>query len=138
MKKKPLHDYTLFAEAWILLAFARFMLLFVPFRMIAKLLGKAMYEPPEGYGKDTAIQNRISEAIRRACSRSPWRTKCFEQAIAAKIMLKARSLPGTVYFGVNKKTPGKMEAHAWVKSNSLIVTGAAGVERFTVVSWFGS
>ena len=138
MSERSLSDYTLFAEAWGFLAFARLTLLFAPFKTIAKYLGKPMYEAAVNKpGEDSEVQARIKRAITRASLRSPWRTKCFEQAIAGKIMLKMRGIKSTVYFGVNK-AQNEMTAHAWLISNSIIVTGAQGVDKFTVVSWFGS
>lgn len=138
MMKRPLAEYTLFAEAWIFLAIARLMLIFIPFRKVAKLLGRAMYEAPATILPDPAVPSRISTAIQRAGRRSPWRTKCFEQAVAAKIMLKLRGITSTVYFGVNNSTPGRMLAHAWLKSNSTTVTGGPESKDFTIISWFGS
>ena len=139
MKKRSRTEYLLFAEAWILLAFARAVLILFPFKKIAPLLGKVMYEvPQEALGRGTAIQQPVGLAIARACRFSPWRTKCFEQAIAAKLMLKRRGVKTTVFFGVLKDASQKIHAHAWLKSNEMIVTGGPYVSQFTIVSWFGS
>jgi hypothetical protein len=137
MKKRPLSDYTLFAEAWIFLALGRLMLVFIPFKKIAKFLGKPMHESPAATLKDPFITGKLSMAIARAGKYSPWRTKCFEQAIAAKIMLQLRGIGSTVYFGVYKTTTA-MQAHAWLTCNATIVTGGPDVSKFTVISWFGS
>ncbi len=138
MKGRTLSDYLLFAEAWIFLAFARLVLVFVPFRKIAKMLGKAMYEAPADLQQDPIALAGVSTAIIRAGTRSPWRTKCFEQAIAAKIMLRLRGISTTVYFGINKSNQSEMRAHAWLKVNNTIVTGGPDISQFTIVSWFGS
>lgn len=139
MKKVAFIEYLLFAEAWVLLAFARSMLVFRPFKKIAPLLGKEMYEvPADSPGSQSARQKRINVAILRAGRFSPWRTKCFEQAIAAKIMLKRRGMKSTVFFGVFKSASNELMAHAWLKSNGVVVTGGPKVDQYTVVSWFGS
>ena len=138
MKERTLSEYSLFAEAWIFLAFARLVLVFVPFRRIANMLGKVMYEVPADLQQDPKVLAAVSVAIIRAGARSPWRTKCFEQAIASKIMLRLRGIRTTVYFGISKNGPGEMRAHAWLKVNDTIVTGGPDISQFTIVSWFGS
>lgn len=138
MQKKTLNEYTLFAEAWAFLAFARFALLFLPFKRIVPLLGKSMVEASGEAENKTELLDAIALAVNRACKYSPWRTKCFEQAIAAKIILKQRRLKSTLYLGVYKDQSDKMQAHAWLKHNTVIVTGGPSIEKYTVINWFGS
>jgi hypothetical protein len=137
MKQRTFSDYLLFTEAWLLLALSRLMLLFIPFRSIAPVLGKAMQQAPAQLLPNPQLPNAVSIAILRAGNRSPWRTKCFEQAIAAKIMLQLRGIKSTVYFGINKTT-NEMLAHAWLMVNDSIITGGPHISQFTIVSWFGS
>ncbi len=138
MKIVSIREYVLFGEAWLLLAFARALLLVRPFRKIAPLLGKAMQEAPSNTIRQLALQKQITLAILRAARFSPWRTKCFEQAIAAKIMLRRRHIYSTVYFGVFRDASDEMRAHAWVKINDVIVTGGPSTDHITIISWFGS
>ncbi len=137
MKQRAFSDYMLFTEAWLLLAFARLMLLFIPFRSIAKVLGQTMQQAPAQLLQNPQLPHAVGRAILRAGNRSPWRTKCFEQAIAAKIMLQLRGIKSTVYFGINKTT-NEMLAHAWLTVNNSIITGGPDISQFTIVSWFGS
>jgi hypothetical protein len=139
MKKIPRIEYLLFAEAWVLLAFARSMLVIRPFKKIAQLLGKEMYEAPDDISENgLQRQKQVLVAVLRACRFSPWRTKCFEQAIAAKVMLKRRGIKSTVFFGVFKGESNELLAHAWLISNGMIVTGGPKIDQYTVLSWFGS
>jgi hypothetical protein len=57
------------------------------------------------------------------------------QAIAAKLMLKRRGIPSTLHLGVAKED-NRFMAHAWLRSGSIILTGGAGRERFTIISTF--
>ena len=75
MKQRTFSDYLLFTEAWLILAFARLMLLFIPFRSIAPVLGKAMQQAPAQLLQKKQLPHLISIAILRAGTRSPWRTK---------------------------------------------------------------
>jgi hypothetical protein len=136
MKQTPAKDIFMFAEAWFLLAVARLMLLFVPFK---KLVPVMQYKRVKTYppGQEQLILHGIQAAIARACVRSPWRTKCFEQALAAKMMTGRRGIDSIIFFGVAKGGEGeKLQAHAWVKCESFIVTGWAGVDKYTVVGTF--
>lgn len=140
--KKPnrrVEDYLLFSEAWLLLAVARFMLICFSFKKIMPILGKqTIYkEEVEQAGHQTLLL-AIKLAIVRASGYSPWRTKCFEQALAAKMMLKRRNLISTVFFGVYKDENNILHAHAWLQSCRLIVTGGTGLDRYTILSAFKS
>lgn len=140
MKNKiQFQEFILFLEAWIFLALSRLLLLLIPFKKLAPLLGKAVFE--SNTKEASVIQlitlNQISIAIARGCHYSFWRTKCFEQGLSAKMMLRRRGLTGIIYFGVNKNKDTKnMNAHAWVLSNGIIVTGGKNLEQYTVISSF--
>lgn len=128
-------------EAWCLLALARIMLLILPFRKLAPLLGKR--SSPETEDLYNPLHHdrlhRISTAILKAAAYSPWRTQCFEQALAARLMLRCRGLATTVFFGVSKsRKKGNFNAHAWLQCNGLTVTGGKHVEQFTVIACFKS
>lgn len=128
-------------EAWCLLAFARILLLLLPFRKLAPLLGKKSSpekEQPYHSSHHTRLSH-ISSAILSAAAYSPWRTQCFEQALAARLMLRFRGLATTVFFGVSKsKKKGNFNAHAWLQCDGLTITGGKQVEQFTVIACFKS
>lgn len=128
-------------EAWCLLALARMLLLLLPFRKLAPLLGKR--SSPDNEERCNALHHtrltHISNAILKAAAYSPWRTQCFEQALAARLMLRCRGLATTVFFGVSKnKKKGHFNAHAWLQCHGLTVTGGKQVEQFTIIACFKS
>lgn len=128
----------LFAEAWLLLAIARCMLVFLPFKKIVPVLGKLEGKGVADQKDNSNFLFQIKLAIARACRYSPWRTKCFEQALAAKMMLKRRSFISTIFFGVYKDADNKLNAHAWLQTGEQIITGGGNLERYTVLSSFKS
>jgi len=139
LKEITLKEYQLFAEAWICLAVARLLLIFLPFKKLAPLLGKTV--TPDSTNDYTSVKpaflQQISIAISRGCHYAFWRTKCFEQALAAKMMLKRRGIISLLLFGVYKNPDTlKLNAHAWVICNGMIITGGKNLEIFTVVSRF--
>jgi hypothetical protein len=142
MKRISAPELLFFAEAWLLLAIARLILLFIPFRKIAPLLGRnIIIQQPLLLSKNGAsLQQRIRTAISRAHKRSPWRTACFEQAIAAKIMLRSRKTISIVYFGVQKKedAANSILAHAWLERGGIMVTGGKKIAPFSLIACFKS
>lgn len=133
-------EYVFFAEAWLLIAFARLMLVFLPFKKIVPLMGKVKTDNLESNFpvNDDNVLKKISMSILRGAHYSPWRAKCFEQALAAKIMLKRRGFKSVIYFGVYKTDTNKLLAHAWLKSNAVIITGDGKLDNYTVLSRFES
>ncbi len=79
----------------------------------------------------------VNIAFSRANRYVSWRSKCYEQAIAAKMILRGYGLESTLYYGVAKDAGGQLLAHAWLRCGDYIVTGRMGMDQFTVVGTFG-
>ena len=121
----------LLLESVILLAAARLLVLAVPFRLYARAMG-CDGETPDGPAPD--MVHRVRRAIEAVSSRVPWRSKCLEQALAAKAMLRGRGISSTLYLAVARDVA--LEAHAWLRSGDVCVTGQAAFERYTVIARF--
>lgn len=136
MNNRALIDYLLFVEAWFLLHFAKLVILFMPFKKIASRMGQLHAESTIEVSL-TAWPIRIEYAIRRASSFTLHHSKCYDQALTAKALLRQSGIPATIYFGLSKEPENNLSAHAWVRCGNKIVTGKAGMERFTVIACFG-
>jgi hypothetical protein len=134
----PWRDRALLLEAGTLLALARLVVLLVPFRLTSRLLGHRMAETPRDELPGTDRLQRMTWAIGAVAARTPWRSKCLEQALAAKVMLRARGIPSTLYLGVARSdgATGPFDAHAWLRSGTIHVTGGQDVTRYAVVASF--
>ena len=66
-----------------------------------------------------------------------WESQCLVKAIAGMKMLERRGIDSTLYLGTARDESGKMIAHAWLRSGPFYISGAEGMEKFTVVSMFG-
>ncbi len=130
-------EWRLLAEAGGCLVAARLAVWFVPFRRLAIGLGDKMAESP---AEDTEAQRAsaalIGWAVPALGRRLPWMSQCLVQAVAATWMLQRRRIPSTLYFGLAKDTGGELQAHAWVRSGTQVLTGAKGRHAFTVVATF--
>lgn len=122
----------LLLESLFALAVARLLVLLVPFRLYSRAMGKDA-EPSVG---PTApeVAHGVTRAIESVSRYAPWRNKCLEQALAAKAMLRRRGIANTLYVAVARDVA--LEAHAWVLTGDICVTGQAEFDRYTVVARF--
>jgi hypothetical protein len=120
--------------AWCLI-FASARLRFLPFARLAPTLGRHMAESPD---TDTpgalAAAQQVRWAVGAASRVMPRKPNCFPRAVAAISMLRRREVASTLYLGVDPAR--SLEAHAWVRAGSILVTGGPDPGRFTVVSMF--
>ncbi len=130
-------EQRLFFEALFWLMISRLAISLAPFRRIAPFLGHAMAETPMDPSEFRPLAGRISWAVQTASRYTPWASRCLAQAIAAKMMLKRREIPSTVYLGLSKEGPKGLSAHAWIRCGDKILTGADGRRQFKVVATFG-
>lgn len=132
----PAHRRRLLFEAGWRLAAARAAVSLLPFRRISPTLGTPMSVAESGLNdRQQQMTRDISWAIAAASGHLPIGAVCIHQAIAAKHMLSSRHIPNTLYLGTRKKD-GALEAHAWVMSGEIPVTGAQGRSQFSVISSF--
>jgi Transglutaminase-like superfamily len=129
---------------WLLLAavaavpLASLALRGLPFSRIAVWLGRPETETAPGLtsGQDRRA-HRISWAVRAAARRVPGNNRCLVQALAAAALARLSRVPTTLYLGVARNGQGRLEAHAWLRCGSRILTGRSGYRRFAVVGRFG-
>lgn len=129
----------LLLEAFVLLAFARLMVLILPFKWLAVSLGRHMNESGTQVNpSDLLIARMVGQAVRSAANNTPWESVCLPQAVAGQWMLKRRRIAATLYLGVAKKEnkAEKLAAHAWLRCGDAILTGGPGHRQFTVVAMF--
>jgi hypothetical protein len=135
--KRPFADHLLFLEATFWLGMARLAILTLPFNCITPFLGRHMASYDKHYksgNRETEIS--VCRAILTMGRHLPWECKCLSQAISAKMMLRRRKIPSTLYLAVAKQGNRELIAHAWLRAGDLVLIGARGMERFTVVSTF--
>jgi hypothetical protein len=130
-------DRGLLLEATAWLAVARLTVLLVAFRRFSRHLGAHMAESPldDDPARGGALR-RVAWALAATSRRVPWRCQCLEQAIAGKLRLRARGIPNTLYLGVARGADEPIQAHAWLRSGAVYVTGGHGGGRYAVISTF--
>jgi hypothetical protein len=126
-------DRWLICEAIVMLGMARFIVITVPFRLMAPWLSRA----PETSVCDGALLLRIRQAVTMAARNVPWNAVCLPQAIAAKAMLASRGCGSSFHLGADLNPQGKLVAHAWLVAGGTVVVGAAGIADVTPLARFG-
>ncbi len=131
-------DKLLVFEALWYLLILKIQLRYSSFNALAKRYGLQMtHKESCGQDENIATLKSIRWAIWRVSRIIPWDSVCLDQALAAQRMLSRRKISGTLYLGVAKKENEELKAHAWVCLGEHFITGQAGHEEFTVVSYFG-
>ena len=133
-------DRRLLAEAVLSLAAARLLVLSTPFRRLSRRLGTRGRESSTAAHTEAGLRalREVAWALQAAARRLPWRCACLEQGIAGKMMLRRRGMASTLYLGVAREgeAGSPATAHAWLRSGPVVITGAAGRERYAVVATF--
>ena len=108
----------------------------LPFSTLAKSAewGSTKAEPAV---LDWDAARRAARAVESASRHIPWRTVCIEEAFALHWILRWRSLPSFLHYGIS---PGedRLSAHVWVSLAGEILIGEASAGSHIQVATFPS
>ena len=122
-------DQWLVIRAAYWLGIARVMLAAMPFQRLSERLAADQTEPsPQPNPK---YLDRVGFAIRAAANNVPWRSNCFPQTIAARMILRRQGYASTIHLGVEKSGEGGIAGHAWLTCGEAVVTGGKELDRYT-------
>ena len=128
-RQLPVADRWLLIRAIFWLGIARIILLAMPFRRLSERLATEANQPATQ--PDPALLQRVGFAVRAADNNVPWRSDCFPQAIAARMLLKRQGYATTIHLGVEKAQGGDIAGHAWLTCGDEVVTGGDERDRYT-------
>ncbi|MEK6788112.1 MAG: lasso peptide biosynthesis B2 protein [Pseudomonadota bacterium] len=131
-------DRLLLLPLWIMLGMARLTIIALPFPLVRRWLGGERQSTPWLHCLSARKEHRarrLGRLIRLMARYTPWTSNCFPQALVARTALTLAGLPHTVFFGLRREN-GEMQAHAWVMSGRIAVTGGNSFEQFTIVGCF--
>ena len=122
------------ATGWLLIA--RIMLVALSFERLSARLSainqSSQIEP------DADLLQRISFAVSAAANNVPWRSDCFPQTIAARMLLKRFGYASTIHFGVERAGEDDLSGHAWLTCGESVVTGGAELDRYVEMHRLGA
>ncbi len=125
--------YLLLAEALASLALASVLIALFSFRRIAAFSARGRKNAPVA---SSATAREIGWAVAAWGRRVPWRAMCFQQGLAAQLMLRHRSRAATLFYGARHDDAGKLVAHVWVRSGDVDVIGCEGADAYGLLAAF--
>jgi hypothetical protein len=61
---------------------------------------------------------------------------CFQQGIAAQLMLRRRGIPSVLFYGAAQDELAGLFAHVWVRDRDVNVVGGEIAHRFAMLATF--
>jgi hypothetical protein len=61
---------------------------------------------------------------------------CFQQGLAAQLMLRRRGIPSVLYYGAAQDDRSGLYAHVWVRDGDVDVIGGEIADRFAILAAF--
>lgn len=126
-------------EAFILSGIYKMIILIIPSKKMKRYFGTYNCESSENIENENyKIIRKVGCAVKCVSDFTPWESKCLVQALTAQRMLKRRKIFSTVYLGVTKEGDNKINAHAWLRSGRIFVTGGNNRYMFTQIAKFSN
>jgi hypothetical protein len=132
----PLKDVLLLLEATLVMTVAGIAVAVLPFRQLGLIASCPVRGPEPTDQARVIIVRRIRWAIITATRRVPWRAWCFQQGVAAQLMLRRRGIPSVLFYGAGPNDQSGLSAHVWVCDGGVDVIGADIAHRFAVLATF--
>jgi Transglutaminase-like superfamily len=132
----PRHDRRLLLEAVLFLVIAALAIAWLPFRYVGRLAARPIRRPKPPEQTRQIEVTRVRRAIIVAASRVPWRTMCFQQGLAAQLMLRRRGFPSTLFYGASQDNQGNLSAHVWVRHGDVDVLGGELASSYALLATF--
>ncbi len=133
----PPGEWLWMLEAAILLAWARFLIRFVPFRHWRRWMGPiGPNAPQKPLSERDRIRVRLTHRwIKLVAARAPFRAVCLPQAMAARWMLAWRGIATDLHIGSrpagDPSAAKPVDLHAWLLCGDRCLTGADQRAQFT-------
>jgi hypothetical protein len=122
----------LLAEAFVVLAASSAAIRALPFARVGRL---ASWRLGNGRpGPSDQLAGGVAWAVKACARRAPWRAVCFQQGLAAQIMLRRRGVDSTLFFGA--AIGEDLTAHVWVKAGERDVVGCEEAPGYAVLATF--
>ena len=125
-------------EACLWLAITGIAIAVLPFCHVGLLAARPIRRPMLPCQARLNQVRRIRWAIIATAARVPWRALCFQQGLAAQLMLRRRGIPSVLYYGAAQEDRTGLCAHVWVRDGEIDVIGGEIAHRFAILATFPS
>jgi len=134
--RKILGRFKWVTETAILLATARFLVKFIPFRYWRRTLGEIDSVTRQERQVATSVEAGSEAAlvgrwVRNTAAKVPFKAVCLPQAMAARWMLTRRNISTQLFIGARRDRDTKeSQFHAWLMHGQVCVTGQRERKEF--------
>jgi hypothetical protein len=132
----PWQDRLLLLEVGLWLVVAAIAISVLPFRHVGLLAARPLRRPELARQARAKDVRRIRWAITSTAARMPWPALCFQQGLAAQLMLRRRGIPSVLYYGAAQNEQTGLYAHVWVRDDDIDVVGGEIANRFAILATF--
>jgi hypothetical protein len=129
-------DRLLIMEAIFYLAVSGLAIAVLPFRQVGRLAAWRSRRSEPARQTRCAEIRRIRWAIVATARRVPWSIRCFQEGLAAQLMLRRRGVSSVLYYGAVPDQSGGLCAHVWVRAGRVDVLGSGTSSRFALLATF--
>ena len=119
------------ALGWVTLASLAIAVL--PFPRIAAIASWKMLQDSPDAGE---LVSRVRWAVGAVSMRVPWRAVCFQQGLAAHLMLRRHGVDSVLYYGAAHNPDTTLAAHVWVRAGDHDVVGCEEAPRYALLATF--
>ena len=130
----PAVDRRLVVETTLALALARVVVMMLPLRGLGWLASRRVRASAPPARAD--VTRRIRWAVTACASYVPWRALCFEQGLAAQLLLRRCGIPAVLHVGAALDDQTGFAAHAWVRDGDTDVVGCEIADQFSLLTSF--
>jgi hypothetical protein len=123
-------------ETLLSLAIAGIVIGVLPFRYIGLLAARPIRRPTLPGQARVYELRRVRWAIITIAARLPWSALCFQQSLAAQLMLQRRGISSVLYYGAAQDDRSGLRAHVWVRDGNVDVIGGEIACRFAILATF--
>jgi hypothetical protein len=122
-RSRPIGDYAMFAELWLLLLITNAVIRIAPFRMFGLLLRRAARDAHDTLtgSNSSAWPPSLLRLFMAAVNRQPIATSCLSRSLALWLAGRWRGLDATLCFGFESESSEDRLAHAWLESGGCPV-----------------
>jgi hypothetical protein len=132
----PWCDRLLLVDAIRWLAVARLAIAVMPFRYVGRLAACPVRRQELPQQTRRIVVSRVRWAVAACARKGPGRAMCFEQGLAAQLMLRRRGVPSVLYYGAAPDHEHGLRAHVWVRDNNVDITGCEIASRYALLATF--
>jgi hypothetical protein len=124
-------DRLLLSEAMLYLAIASLLISLLSFTRIVRFAtaGRMVCDP-----SPAPFALRLAWALQACANRVPWKALCFQQALAAHMMLRRRGWAAVMNYGIRRDDDGALAAHVWICSGDVDVIGCENADDFQLIT----